>query len=193
MHLAPFREPSREDPPGGFVAWPPGTLLKSLLPKACESSSPLQGREWVLRKSLQTGAPGPRRLVQLWWEDGGTQQGERGRCASPHPSGLLPGDSRGWVQSVSTAPEGRGETSHLKKQLTWCDLDSGSQDSSPSHPASPPWGYCLPTLPDMGQVTGGCFPRGQSRSAFSLPDSPDHLNHLRPLLQILIAGPTQTC
>lgn len=106
------------------------------------------------------------------------------------PQGCFPGTAEGGC-SVSTAPEGRGETFHLK-QLTCCDLDSGSQDSSPSHPASPPWGYCLPMLPDMGQVTGGCFPRGQSRSAFSLPDSPDHPNHLRPLLPILIAGPTQT-
>lgn len=119
------------------------------------------------------------------WGDSGTLQGECGRSALLRATSWRQQRVRG--DSVSTGPGGRGETFYLKN-LTCCDWGSRGRDSSPSPPVTRPGCICLVTSLDLGQVISGCFPSGQSRSAFSLPALPAPLNHLEPLLKILIPG-----
>lgn len=117
MHLVLPRVPSRDGPPGDHSEISSTQSWSKFL----ASPNPEVGSE-----DIAPHGPQAQCVVQLRGEDSGTQQGERGE--------RILGTAEGGG-SVCPAPEGRGDTFQLKKTLSWCDLDPGGQDTSPSQPA----------------------------------------------------------
>lgn len=151
------REHSIENGQGwGIAAWPQGTLLKFLVPEACEAPYFSEARDGFC--SSPSRVLGPSRVAPA-------RGRPRGDCGKSTPLRATAWAGRGSRRHCRHSPTGGGWTSHLRSTpLLWFRFGPGFQPR-------------LRTSPDLGQVTGGCFPSHWSGSAFPLPDSPDYLGH----------------